>query len=181
MRPAVTTDNKKITEKIAFIHHAITEQSHTPHNTARLITAAIVEAISIFVFAFMCQSSLLNWYCSINARTSRLAFFSPSIWAATNELSNSFVGSGLFAHISKLSINCFAFISFIFLFVSEKKAARVGYTNIISSLSLRLASVPLWFQIRRVVIVRAWLFTLTIYSTFCSSVLVEEHTCEQYT
>ena len=144
MRPAVTTDKKKITEKIAFIHHAITEQSHTPHNTARLITAAIVEAIRTFVFVFICQSSEFNWYCSINARTSRLAFFIPSIWADTYGLSNSFVGRGLFAHISKFSISCFAFISFIFFVCFKKKAARVGYGSIISSLSLRLASVPLW-------------------------------------
>ena len=53
IRPAVTTDNKNITEQIAFIHHAITEQSHTVHNTARLITAAIVEAIRTFVFVFI--------------------------------------------------------------------------------------------------------------------------------
>ena len=47
----------------------------------------------------------------------------------------------------------------------------------------RYGSPPCRFgsQIRRVVIVRFWLFTLTIYSTFCSSVLVEEHTCEQCT
>ena len=131
MRPAVTTDKKKITEKIAFIHHAITEQSHNVHNTARLITAAIVAAISIFVFVFMCQFSLFNWYRSINARTSRLAFFSPSIWAATYGLSNSFFGSGLFAHISKLSISCFAFISFIFFVCFIKKrhglAIRILY------------------------------------------------------
>ena len=122
MIPAVTTDNKNITEQIAFIHHAITEQSHNVHSTTRLITAAIVAEIRIFVFVF---------------------------------------------------------ISFIFFCLFQKKAARVGYANIISSLSLRLAAVPLWFQIRRVVIVRFWLFTLTIYSTFCSSVLVVEHTCEQ--
>ena len=36
-------------------------------------------------------------------------------------------------------------IFYFYLFVS-KKAARVGYTNIISSLSLRLASVLLWFS-----------------------------------
>lgn len=53
MRPAVTTDNKNITEQIAFIHHAITEQSHNVHSTTRLITAAIVAAIRIFVFVFI--------------------------------------------------------------------------------------------------------------------------------
>ena len=53
MIPAVTTDNKNITEQIAFIHHAITEQSHNVHSTTRLITAAIVEEIRIFVFAFI--------------------------------------------------------------------------------------------------------------------------------
>ena len=86
MIPAVTTDNKNITEQIAFIHHAITEQSHNVHSTTRLITAAIVAEIRIFVFVF---------------------------------------------------------ISFIFLFVSKKKR-HGGYANIISSLSLRLAAVPLW-------------------------------------
>lgn len=87
MIPAVTTDNKNITEQIAFIHHAITEQSHTVHSTTRLITAAIVAEIRIFVFVF---------------------------------------------------------ISFIFFCLFQKKAARVGYGSIISSLSLRLAAVPLW-------------------------------------
>ena len=87
MIPAVTTDNKNITEQIAFIHHAITEQSHNVHSTTRLITAEIVAEIRIFVFAF---------------------------------------------------------ISFIFFCLFQKKAARVGYANIISSLSLRLAAVPLW-------------------------------------
>ena len=87
MIPAVTTDNKNITEQIAFIHHAITEQSHNMHSTTRLIIAEIVAEIRIFVFAF---------------------------------------------------------ISFIFFCLFQKKAARVGYANIISSLSLRLASVPLW-------------------------------------
>ena len=120
MIPAVTTDNKNITEQIALIHHATTEQSHTVHSTTRLITAEIVAEIRIFVFVFMCQSSEFTLYFSINARTSRLAFFSPSIWAATYELSNSCFGSGLFAHISKLSIHCFVFRSFIFLFVSKK-------------------------------------------------------------
>ena len=139
MHPAVTTDTKNTTENTAFTH--ATEKSHTLHNTTRLITAAITAATRIFVFAFMSQSSAFNWYCSINARTSRLAIFSPSIWAATYELSNSFFGSGLFAHISKLSTHCFAFISFVF-FVCFKKAARVGYPNVISSLSLRLAAAP---------------------------------------
>lgn len=122
MKPAVTTDNKNITEHIAFIHHAITEQSHNVHSTTRLITAAVVAAIRTFVFVFICQSSEFNWYCSINASTSRLAFFSHSIWAATYELSNSFVGSGLFAHISNFSTNCFAFISFIFVCCFRKKS-----------------------------------------------------------
>lgn len=53
MIPAVTTDNKNITEQIAFIHHAITEQSHNVHSTTRLITAAIVAEIRIFVFVFI--------------------------------------------------------------------------------------------------------------------------------
>ena len=53
MIPAVTTDNKNITEQIAFIHHAITEQSHNVHSTTRLITAEIVAEIRIFVFAFI--------------------------------------------------------------------------------------------------------------------------------
>ena len=53
MRPAVTTDNKNITEQIAFIHHAITEQSHNVHSTTRLIIAPIVAEIRIFVFAFI--------------------------------------------------------------------------------------------------------------------------------
>ena len=87
MIPAAITDNKNITEQIAFIHHATTEQSHNVHRTTRLITAEIVAEIRIFVFAF---------------------------------------------------------ISFIFFCLFQKKAARVGYANIISSLSLRLAAVPLW-------------------------------------
>ena len=53
MIPAVTTDNKNITEQIAFIHHATTEQSHNVHSTTRLITAEIVAEIRIFVFAFI--------------------------------------------------------------------------------------------------------------------------------
>ena len=53
MRPAVTTDNKNITEQIAFIHHATTEQSHNVHSTTRLIIAEIVAEIRIFVFAFI--------------------------------------------------------------------------------------------------------------------------------
>lgn len=85
MIPAVTTDNKNITEQIAFIHHAITEQSHNVHSTTRLITAEIVAEIRIFVFVF---------------------------------------------------------ISFIFCLFQKKRHG--GYANIISSLSLRLAAVPLW-------------------------------------
>ena len=129
-----------IIEKKAFTHAA--EKSQTLHNTTRLITAAIMANTRIFVLIFMCQSSAFNLYCSINARTSRLAIFSPSMWADTYELSNSFSGSGLFAHISKLSMHCFAFISFIFFCLFQKKAARVGYGSIISSLSLRLAYAP---------------------------------------
>lgn len=53
MKPAVTTDKKKITEKIAFIHHAITEQSHNVHSTTRLTIETIVAAISNFVFVFI--------------------------------------------------------------------------------------------------------------------------------
>lgn len=85
MIPAAITDNKNITEQIAFIHHATTEQSHTVHSTTRLITAAIVAEIRIFVFVF---------------------------------------------------------ISFIFCLFQKKRHG--GYANIISSLSLRLAAVPLW-------------------------------------
>ena len=39
----------------------------------------------------------------------------------------------------------FSYLLFFFV-CFKKKAARVGYTNIISSLSLRLASVPLWLS-----------------------------------
>lgn len=53
MIPAVTTDNKNITEQIALIHHATTEQSHTVHSTIRLIIASIVAEIRIFVFVFI--------------------------------------------------------------------------------------------------------------------------------
>lgn len=53
MIPAAITDNKNITEQIAFIHHATTEQSHNVHRTTRLITAEIVAEIRIFVFAFI--------------------------------------------------------------------------------------------------------------------------------
>ena len=121
MRPAVTTDNKNITEQIAFIHHAITEQSHTVHSTTMLIIAIIVAEIRIFVFVF---------------------------------------------------------ISFIFVCFKKK---RHGLAMVVLYPRFRYGSPPCRFgcQILRVVIVRAWLFTLTIYSTFCSSVLVEEHTCEQ--
>ena len=59
----------------------------------------------------------------------------------TYELFYLFFGSGLVAHIPQLFIPRFSFISFVFWLV-QKKAARVGYGSIISSLSLRLAYAP---------------------------------------
>ena len=121
MIPAAITDNKNITEQIAFIHHAITEQSHNVHSTTRLIIAEIVAEIRIFVFVF---------------------------------------------------------ISFIFFVCFKKKAARVGYANIISSLSLRLASVPLWLlnsarrNCTRLVVHRHYIFNILLVRTYVRTMYV---------
>ena len=54
------------------------------------------------------------------------------------------------------------------MFVSEKKAARVGYGSIISSLSLRLAAVPLWLlnsarrNCTRLVVHRHYIFNIAL-------------------
>ena len=58
------------------------------------------------------------------------------------EVINTF--SNCFYIVDLNSVDKISFHIFYFFCLFQKKAARVGYANIISSLSLRLAAVPLW-------------------------------------